>query len=119
MENNYYTKTEIDLKFDAIQNELRYNRELTQLGFEKINERFERVDERFERINDRFERVNDRMDDLLTKTQLMFSNFREEQSLARVDELERERKIKREFILWSIGTTIALLAVLIPLIIRS
>ncbi|MBJ6745090.1 hypothetical protein JEQ21_01225 [Streptococcus sp. 121] len=112
MENNYYTKTEIDLKFDAIQNELRYNRELTQLGFEKINERFERVDERFER-------VNDRMDDLLTKTQLMFSNFREEQSLARIDELERERKIKREFILWSIGTTIALLAVLIPLIIRS
>lgn len=112
MENNYYTKTEIDLKFDAIQNELRYNRELTQLGFEKINERFERVDERFER-------VNDRMDDLLTKTQLMFSNFREEQSLARIDELERERKIKREFILWSIGTTIAILAVLIPLIIRS
>ncbi|MBG9366956.1 hypothetical protein [Streptococcus sp. NLN64] len=112
MENNYYTKTEIDLKFDAIQNELRYNRELTQLGFEKINERFERVDERFER-------VNDRMDDLLTKTQLMFSNFREEQSLARIDELERERKIKREFILWSIGTTIALLAVLIPLIIHS
>lgn len=112
MENNYYTKTEIDLKFEAIQNELRYNRELTQLGFEKINERFERVDERFER-------VNDRMDDLLTKTQLMFSNFREEQSLARIDELERERKIKREFILWSIGTTIAILAVLIPLIIRS
>ncbi|MBF8969591.1 hypothetical protein [Streptococcus sp. NLN76] len=105
MENNYYTKTEIDLKFDAIQNELRYNRELTQLGFEKINERFERV--------------NDRIDDMATKTQLMFSNFREEQSLARIDELERERKIKREFILWSIGTTIALLAVLIPLIIRS
>ncbi|MBJ6745088.1 hypothetical protein JEQ21_01215 [Streptococcus sp. 121] len=105
MENNYYTKTEIDLKFDAIQNELRYNRELTQLGFEKINERFERV--------------NDRIDDMATKTQLMFSSFREEQSLARIDELERERKIKREFILWSIGTTIALLAVLIPLIIHS
>ncbi|MBF8969593.1 hypothetical protein [Streptococcus sp. NLN76] len=105
MENNYYTKAEIDLKFDAIQNELRYNRELTHLGFEKINERFERV--------------NDRIDDMATKTQLMFSNFREEQSLARIDELERERKIKREFILWSIGTTIALLAVLIPLIIHS
>ena len=98
MENNYYTKTEIDLKFDAIQNELRYNRELTQLGFEKLKER---------------------MDTVQTKTELMFSNFREEQSLARIDELERERKIKREFILWSIGTTVALLAVLIPLIIRS
>lgn len=98
MENNYYTKTEIDLKFDAIQNELRYNRELTQLGFEKLKER---------------------MDTVQTKTELMFSNFREEQSLARIDELERERKIKREFILWSIGTTIAILAVLIPLIIRS
>ena len=46
----------------------------------------------------------------------MFSDLKNDLAKEKIETLEREKKDKRELILWSIGTAIAIVAIIVPLL---
>lgn len=82
--NNYYTKSEMDLKFEM-------------------------VDRKIESTADK----------IISKTEKMFANLRTDMAKDKLAEVEQSHRDKREIILWSIGTAIAILAIVVPLLLQN
>ena len=55
-------KSEIDARFDALENELRLHRNETQDCFAKVDKRFDKVDERLDKMDERFDKMDERID---------------------------------------------------------
>ncbi|WP_254613555.1 hypothetical protein [Streptococcus suis] len=104
-----YTKSEIDLKFDKISTDIHH-------GFEKVDLKFENIQQR---MDDGFKQVDLKFDNFENKLENLFANLKVDLANEKIESLEQARKDKRELILWSIGTAVAILGILIPLILNK
>ncbi|HFI2437410.1 TPA: hypothetical protein ACGOYD_000806 [Streptococcus suis] len=104
-----YTKSEIDLKFDKVSTDIHH-------GFEKVDLKFENIQQR---MDDGFKQVDLKFDNFENKLENLFANLKVDLANEKIESLEQARKDKRELILWSIGTAIAILGILIPLILNK
>ncbi|MCB2913280.1 hypothetical protein [Streptococcus suis] len=86
-----YTKSEIDLKFDKISTDVQHSSEKSDL----------------------------KLDNFENKLENLFANLKVDLANEKIESLEQARKDKRELILWSIGTAVAILGILIPLILNK
>ncbi|HEM6261943.1 TPA: hypothetical protein U2C61_001510 [Streptococcus suis] len=97
-----YTKSEIDLKFDKISTDIQHSSEKSDLKFDALTKQ---VDLKFDNFENKLENL--------------FANLKVELANKKIESLEQARKDKRELILWSIGTAVAILGILIPLILNK
>ncbi|HFU4085596.1 TPA: hypothetical protein ACGO7S_000406 [Streptococcus suis] len=109
MSQETYTKSEIDLKFDKISTDIHH-------GFEKVDLKFENIQQR---MDDGFKQVDLKFDNFENKLENLFANLKVDLANEKIESLEQARKDKRELILWSIGTAVAILGILIPLILNK
>lgn len=99
MPRDNYTKSEIDLKFQNLEQK-------TDAGFEKIDLKIQSLEQNIELRFDNFEK---RVENLF----LLQDQKRLEEKL---QEREQAKKDKKEIILWLIGTAIAILAIIVPIL---
>ncbi|MCL4916214.1 hypothetical protein [Streptococcus suis] len=97
-----YTKSEIDLKFDKISTDVQHSSEKSDLKFDALAKQ---VDLKFDNFENKLENL--------------FANLKVDLANEKIESLEQARKDKRELILWSIGTAVAILGILIPLILNK
>lgn len=86
MTQDFYTKTEIDLKLDKISSEIKHSSEKSDL---------------------RFEQVDLKLDNLESKIENMFLTQEQKR-------LQEQRQNKKEFTYWAISIIVALLSIAIP-----
>ncbi|MCB2911254.1 hypothetical protein JXX20_00005, partial [Streptococcus suis] len=63
--------------------------------------------------------VDLKFDNFENKLENLFANLKVDLANEKIESLEQARKDKRELILWSIGTAVAILGILIPLILNK
>lgn len=97
-----YTKSEIDLKFEKLSTNVQHSSEKSDLKFDALAKQ---VDLKFDNFENKLENL--------------FANLKVELANEKIESLEQARKDKRELILWSIGTAVAILGILIPLILNK
>ncbi|MGT2895954.1 hypothetical protein ACVRZR_06185 [Streptococcus entericus] len=102
MSQETYTKSEIDLKFDKISTDVQHSSEKSDLKFDALTKQ---VDLKFDNFENKLENL--------------FANLKVDLANEKIESLEQARKDKRELILWSIGTAVAILGILIPLILNK
>ncbi|WP_244229340.1 hypothetical protein [Streptococcus suis] len=102
MSQETYTKSEIDLKFDKISTDVQHSSEKSDLKFDALAKQ---VDLKFDNFENKLENL--------------FANLKVDLANEKIESLEQARKDKRELILWSIGTAVAILGILIPLILNK
>lgn len=105
-----YSKREIDLKFEAIESQIESGFEKNDLKLDSLNQK---TDLKFELLS---QKIDATAKEIIKQTNSQFSALKEELLKEKIETLEREKKDKRELILWSIGTAIAILAIIIPLL---
>lgn len=104
-----YSKAEIDLKLDKISSDIDH-------GFDKVDLKFEKLEQK---IDSGFKQVDLKFDNFERRIENMFADLKIDLSKEKIETLEREKKDKRELILWSIGTAVAILAIIIPLLLQK
>ena len=97
-----YTKSEIDLKFEKISTDIQHSSEKSDLKFDALAKQ---VDLKFDSFENKLENL--------------FANLKVDLANEKIESLEQARKDKRELILWSIGTAVAILGILVPLILNK
>ncbi|HFI0398371.1 TPA: hypothetical protein ACGO63_000811 [Streptococcus suis] len=108
-----YTKSEIDLKFDKISTDVQHSSEKSDLKFDALAKQ---VDLKFDALA---KQVDLKFDNFENKLENLFANLKVDLANEKIESLEQARKDKRELILWSIGTAVAILGILIPLILNK
>lgn len=102
MSQETYTKSEIDLKFDKISTDVQHSSEKSDLKFDALAKQLDLKFDNFE-----------------NKLENLFANLKVDLANEKIESLEQARKDKRELILWSIGTAVAILGILVPLILNK
>jgi hypothetical protein len=102
MSQETYTKYEIDLKFDKISTDVQHSSEKSDLKFDALAKQLDLKFDNFE-----------------NKLENLFANLKVDLANEKIESLEQARKDKRELILWSIGTAVAILGILVPLILNK
>ncbi|MGQ7625132.1 hypothetical protein ACTGUY_01705 [Streptococcus suis] len=102
MSQETYTKSEIDLKFDKISTDVQHSSEKSDLKFDALAKQLDLKFDNFE-----------------NKLENLFANLKVDLANEKIESLEHARKDKRELILWSIGTAVAILGILVPLILNK
>ena len=102
MSQETYTKSEIDLKFDKISTDVQHSSEKSDLKFDALAKQLDLKFDNFE-----------------NKLENLFANLKVDLAHEKIESLEQARKDKRELILWSIGTAVAILGILVPLILNK
>lgn len=110
MSQETYSKTEVDLKLEAIDTNIKHGFEITNLKLEALNQK---TDLKFESLE---KQLDSKFDSFEHKIENMFSDLKNDLAKEKIETLEREKKDKRELILWSIGTAIAIVAIIVPLL---
>ena len=102
MSQETYTRSEIDLKFDKISTDVQHSSEKSDLKFDALAKQLDLKFDNFE-----------------NKLENLFANLKVDLANEKIESLEQARKDKRELILWSIGTAVAILGILVPLILNK
>ncbi len=102
MSQETYTKSEIDLKFDKISTDVQHSSEKSDLKFDALAKQLDLKFDNFE-----------------NKLENLFANLKVDLANEKIESLVQARKDKRELILWSIGTAVAILGILVPLILNK
>ena len=110
MSQETYTKTEIDLKLAALDTNIKHGFETTDLKLEALNQK---TDLKFKNLE---KQLDLKFDSFEHRIENMFSDLKNDLAKEKIETLEREKKDKRELILWSIGTAIAIIAIIVPLL---
>ncbi|HFI0454309.1 TPA: hypothetical protein ACGOZD_000215 [Streptococcus suis] len=113
MSQETYTKSEIDLKFDKISTDVQHSSEKSDLKFDALAKQ---VDLKFDALA---KQVDLKFDNFENKLENLFANLKVDLANEKIESLEQARKDKRELILWSIGTAVAILGILIPIILNK
>lgn len=98
MNKETYSKTEIDLKFDNLNQKLDHVGEKIDLKFEILNQRLGHIEDK---IDLRFDSFEKRIENIL------FSHENER--------LKDNKKNRKEFVYWAIGIIVAIASVAIPI----
>ena len=102
MSQETYTRSEIDLKFDKISTDVQHSSEKSDLKFDALAKQLDLKFDNFE-----------------NKLENLFANLKVDLANEKIESLVQARKDKRELILWSIGTAVAILGILVPLILNK
>ncbi len=121
-----YDKSDLEIRLNQL--ETKTDQRINQLD-NKIEQRFERIEEKFNNyytkseMDLKFEMVDRKIDStadkIISKTEKMFADLKTDMTKAKLAEIEQSHRDKREIILWSIGTAIAILAIVVPLLLQK